>query len=187
MHFLLIPAPFFLEPLKPKLPWRIDEHDLIALPMPKGFEHYGGIEDDEFYVRPGSRARHFLRNAFFDVRKNKSFQGSQLGRICEDDAADLLAIGFASFIENFISPAFDQLPLDIGLLKRFMPQLIGGNEVTAEVMHRVGNEALAAADAADDADGWDHAIAVSAACGLAFALVPKLSLGTRGRAKPRAA
>ena len=91
-----------------------------------------------------------------DIGKLDRLQGMAFRLVGEDDLrqpspGDLIAV------ENLISPACPDRLLDLGLPEPIVAQGVGDDEMPAERDETLGDERLAAADAADDADhGFVH-------------------------------
>src|SRR5262249_4637725 len=130
---------------------------------PAGFKQDGGVEDNELHIGKRAGTGDLGNNPPFDMRKHQRFQEAQFAYLIKYNAADPLSIRESPIIQNLVSPSFHQLFFDPALLAPFMPQLISGDKMPAELDHGVSDKALAAADAAYDADGGDHDGFVSAA------------------------
>src|SRR5205085_999926 len=88
----------------------------------------------------------------FNVRKHQRFQGAALGGVGEYPNTELLAVHGLRRVENLPPPAADDLLADIGLSQRLVPELVGGDDSATVPGELRGDQALAAADAADQAE-----------------------------------
>jgi hypothetical protein len=151
-EFVRGPAPLPGQSLDARRTGRVNIDDFTANLIPTGFQHDCRVQNDKrdnwMRLRPGDLSA----NALFDPREDEQFKNGALDGTAEDDGAQLLAIDLTVFIEHTVLPALGDASANVRLFERFVPEGVSFNDGATVAGKSGRDEALAAADAADETD-----------------------------------
>src|SRR5262249_3922053 len=150
------PAAMTSDPVHADVARHVHENQRITNTVPPRLEQDGGVQHDQWDRGFLPVRFDFLADAALDPRMNQGLQCREFSCIGKYNAAQLAPVYLAVRGQDRRPPAPDDLVADLRLTQRLVAQGIAGDDPRSRLLREhAGNLALAAADAADQAnDLW---------------------------------